>query len=56
MNIHEYQAKTVLRGFGVPTPRGIAAFTPGEAVTAARDLKSSPNAHRLRHWTNRWLW
>ena len=23
MNIHEYQAKDVLRGFGVPVPRGI---------------------------------
>ena len=25
MNIHEYQAKAVLREFGVPVPRGIAA-------------------------------
>ena len=38
MNIHEYQAKTVLRSFGVPTPRGIPAFTPDEAVKAAREL------------------
>src|SRR3954447_26935389 len=38
MNIHEYQAKTVLRTFGVPTPRGVAAFTPQEAVAAAREL------------------
>jgi succinyl-CoA synthetase beta subunit len=38
MNIHEYQAKAVLREFGVPTPRGHAAFTPDEAVKAARDL------------------
>ena len=27
MNIHEYQAKAVLREFGVPVPRGIPAFT-----------------------------
>ena len=27
MNIHEYQAKAVLREFGVPVPNGIAAFT-----------------------------
>ena len=27
MNIHEYQAKEVLREFGVPVPRGIPAFT-----------------------------
>ena len=38
MNIHEYQAKAVLREFGVPTPMGIAVFTPDEAVTAAREL------------------
>ena len=32
MNIHEYQAKEVLRGFGVPTGRGIPAFSVDEAV------------------------
>jgi succinyl-CoA synthetase beta subunit len=38
MNIHEYQAKQVLKGFGVPVPRGIAAFTAEEAEAAAREL------------------
>ena len=38
MNIHEYQAKAVLREFGVPTPRGHAAFSVDEAVKAAEDL------------------
>jgi succinyl-CoA synthetase beta subunit len=38
MNIHEYQAKAVLREFGVPVPRGIAAFSIDEAVKAANDL------------------
>src|SRR4030095_14354936 len=38
MNIHEYQAKAVLREFGVPVPRGHAAFTVEEAVKAASDL------------------
>jgi succinyl-CoA synthetase beta subunit len=38
MNIHEYQAKAVLREFGVPVPRGIAAFTVDEAVQAAHQL------------------
>jgi succinyl-CoA synthetase beta subunit len=38
MNIHEYQAKAVLREFDVPVPRGAAAFSPDEAVKAARDL------------------
>ncbi|HML08157.1 MAG TPA: ADP-forming succinate--CoA ligase subunit beta [Xanthobacteraceae bacterium] len=38
MNIHEYQAKAVLREFGVPVPRGIPAFSVAEAVQAAADL------------------
>jgi len=36
MNIHEYQAKEVLRSFGVPTGKGSAAFTVDEAVMAAK--------------------
>ena len=38
MNIHEYQAKVVLREFGVPVPRGIPAFSVDEAEKAAREL------------------
>ena len=38
MNIHEYQAKAVLREFGVPVPRGIPAFSVDEAEKAAREL------------------
>jgi succinyl-CoA synthetase beta subunit len=38
MNIHEYQAKAVLRDFGVPVPRGHAAFSVEEAAKAANDL------------------
>jgi succinyl-CoA synthetase beta subunit len=38
MNIHEYQAKAVLREFGAPVPRGVPAFTVEEAVKAAHDL------------------
>jgi succinyl-CoA synthetase beta subunit len=38
MNIHEYQAKAVLREYGVPVPRGIPAFSVGEAEKAAREL------------------
>jgi succinyl-CoA synthetase beta subunit len=38
MNIHEYQAKAVLREFDVPVPRGIAAFSIEEAEKAAREL------------------
>ena len=40
MNIHEYQAKAVLREFGVPVPRGMRRFTVEEAVKAAGDLGS----------------
>ena len=36
MNIHEYQAKAVLREFGVPVPRGIPAMSVDEAVKAAK--------------------
>ncbi|MGS0757068.1 ATP-grasp domain-containing protein, partial [Roseateles sp. GG27B] len=38
MKIHEYQAKEILRQFGVPVPRGYAAFTVQEAVEAAQKL------------------
>jgi len=38
MNIHEYQAKAVLRAFGAPVPRGKPAFTVDEAVAAAKEL------------------
>ena len=38
MKIHEYQAKEVLRRFGVVTPRGVACFTVDEAVAAAATL------------------
>ena len=38
MKIHEYQGKEILRNFGVPVPRGIAAFTVQEAVEAAQKL------------------
>jgi succinyl-CoA synthetase beta subunit len=41
MNIHEYQAKDVLRGFGVPVPRGAPAFSVDEAVAAAEKLGGS---------------
>ena len=41
MNIHEYQAKAVLREFGAPVSKGAAAFTPDEAVAAANALGGS---------------
>ncbi len=41
MKIHEYQAKELLRKFGVVTPRGKACFSVDEAVEAARELGGS---------------
>ncbi|MBL8436847.1 MAG: ADP-forming succinate--CoA ligase subunit beta [Zoogloeaceae bacterium] len=38
MKIHEYQAKEVLRKFGVVTPRGVPCFSVDEAVKAAEQL------------------
>ena len=38
MKIHEYQAKEILRRFGVAVPRGHLATTPQEAEVAAKEL------------------
>ncbi|NKB75450.1 MAG: ADP-forming succinate--CoA ligase subunit beta [Gammaproteobacteria bacterium] len=41
MNIHEYQAKSLLADFGVTVPKGQVAFTVDEAIDAARSLGGS---------------
>ena len=41
MNVHEYQAKALLRDFGVAVPPGHLATTPAEAEEAARDLDTN---------------
>ena len=38
MKVHEYQAKEILRRYGVPTPRGVVVTSPDEARQAAKDL------------------
>lgn len=38
MNIHEYQGKSLLKGFGVAIQEGIVADTPEQAVEAAKKL------------------
>ena len=38
MNIHEYQAKQVLKGFGAPVAAGVAITSADEAEAAARSL------------------
>jgi len=40
MNIHEYQAKGILKGYGVTIQEGIVADTPERALEAARTLHS----------------
>jgi succinyl-CoA synthetase beta subunit len=41
MNIHEYQAKSLMAKFGVAVPRGAVAYTAEEAEAAARSLVGS---------------
>jgi succinyl-CoA synthetase beta subunit len=38
MNIHEYQAKQVLKGYGAPVAEGVAIMSVGEAEAAAKSL------------------
>ncbi|MFT6867422.1 MAG: succinyl-CoA synthetase beta subunit [Cyclobacteriaceae bacterium] len=38
MNIHEYQAKQILKGYGVAIQEGIVADTPEKALEAAKEL------------------
>jgi succinyl-CoA synthetase beta subunit len=40
MKIHEYQAKEILKKYGVPIPKGIPAFSPDEAERAAKTIIS----------------
>ncbi|HNA83311.1 MAG TPA: ADP-forming succinate--CoA ligase subunit beta [Thiobacillaceae bacterium] len=38
MNLHEYQAKAVLREYGIPTPRGVVVSEAGQCAAAAAEL------------------
>ena len=44
MNIHEYQAKDILRSFGVAVPAGVTAASPEEAVEAAKTIQKETGA------------
>lgn len=46
MNLHEYQGKLLLRKFGVPVPEGIVAFSPDEALDAAKKLQAQTGTQR----------
>jgi succinyl-CoA synthetase beta subunit len=41
VKIHEYQGKEIFRKYGMPTPRGVPAFSVDEAVRAAKQLGGS---------------
>ena len=41
MDLHEYQAKEIFRGAGIPVPPGKVATTPDEAEAIARELGGS---------------
>ncbi|MFM8348477.1 MAG: ATP-grasp domain-containing protein, partial [Bacteroidota bacterium] len=41
MNIHEYQAKDILKKYGVAVQTGIVADTPEKAVEAAKELQAT---------------
>jgi succinyl-CoA synthetase beta subunit len=41
MNLHEYQAKAVLRDYGIPTPRGVVVSEAGQCAAAAVELGGS---------------
>ena len=42
MNIHEFQAKALFERYGVPVPKGAAATTPEEFITALTRLPDGP--------------
>jgi succinyl-CoA synthetase beta subunit len=39
MNLHEYQGKSLLKKFGVSVPTGIVAFSPEDAMDAAKQIQ-----------------
>ena len=46
MNLHEFQAKQILRSFKVPVPAGIVAETPELAVKAAEEIQQQTQSAR----------
>ncbi|MES1226709.1 MAG: ATP-grasp domain-containing protein, partial [Bacteroidota bacterium] len=40
MNLHEYQAKELLKKYNVPTQEGIPCDTPDKAVEAYKQLRT----------------
>ena len=40
MNIHEYQAKEILKKFGIPVPNGVVAFSIEEVLQKIKLIKT----------------
>ena len=51
MKVHEYQAKEILRRYGVTTPKGHVTDSPEEARQIAKDLGGNRLALFSRHMT-----
>ncbi|HDO06795.1 MAG TPA: ADP-forming succinate--CoA ligase subunit beta [Bacteroidetes bacterium] len=46
MNLHEYQGKSILKGYGVSVPMGIVASSPDEAVKAAKEIQKQTGSDK----------
>ncbi len=46
MNLHEYQGKSILKGYGVSVPVGIVANSPDEAVEAAKSIQKQTGSDK----------
>lgn len=46
MNLHEFQGKKILNGYGVSVPYGIVADSPAKAVDAAKDVQKKTGSDR----------
>jgi len=46
MNLHEYQGKSILKGYGVSVPVGIVANSPEEAVKAAKEIQKQTGSDK----------
>ncbi|NOU45436.1 MAG: ADP-forming succinate--CoA ligase subunit beta [Bacteroidales bacterium] len=46
MNLHEFQGKQILSGYGVSVPLGIVANSPAEAVAAAKEIQLKVGSDR----------
>ena len=46
MNLHEYQGKSILQGYGVSVPYGIVALSPDEAFEAAKRIQKQTGSDK----------